>query len=171
MALNLDFTFDDQNYRHFLNGHMVVMHSHHYLALVTKLAEDLDDIGGPQILADTVEKSMFAIFEDYFQNNNITSPEAKEDVCTEYFSVFGLGKLSVNRSDEGGEATLRCSHIDEGWLKKWGEHSKPINHFTRGYVAATFAAIFNRSPGSFSVAEEAGMVTGESRGVFVAKAA
>jgi hypothetical protein len=171
MALNLDFTFDDNNYRHFLNGHTVVMHSHHYLALITKLAEDLDDIGGPQILADTVENSMFAIFEDYFQKNNIGSPEEKAEICTEYFSVFGLGKMTLGRDDAGGEARLSRSHIDEGWLKKWGEHSKPINHFTRGYVAAAFAAIFNRPPRSFSVTEEASMVTGENQGVFVARAA
>jgi hypothetical protein len=171
MALNLDFTFDDNTYRHFLNGHMVVMHSHHYLALITKLAEDLDDIGGPQILADTVENSMFAIFDDYFQKNNISSPEEKEEVCTEYFSVFGLGKMTISRDGEGGEARLSRSHIDEGWLKKWGEHSKPINHFTRGYVAAAFAAISNRPPQSFSVTETASMATGENQGVFVASPA
>lgn len=171
MALNLDFTFDDSTYRHFLNGHMVVMHSHHYLALITKLAEDLDDIGGPQILADTVENSMFAIFEDYFQKNNIASPEEKEEVCTEYFSVFGLGKMTISRDGEGGEARLSRSHIDEGWLKKWGEYSKPINHFTRGYVAAAFAAIHNRPPQSFSITETASMATGEDQGVFIASAA
>ncbi len=171
MALNLDFTFDEKNYRHFLNGHPVVMHSHHYLALLTKLAEDMDDIGGPQILADTVESSMLTIFEDYFQKNNITSPEEKESICTEYFSAYGLGKITINLDGDGGTAYLVRSHIDEGWLKKWGEHSKPINHFTRGYVAATFSAIFNRPQKSFSVTEAASMVTGENQGVFIAKAA
>lgn len=171
MPLKIDFTFDDNNYRHHLNGHTVVMHSHHYLALITKLAEDLDDIGGPQILADTVEDTMHAIFEDYFQKNNISSPEEKTEVCTEYFSAFGLGKMAISQNGNGGEARLVRSHIDEGWLQKWGEHSKPINHFTRGYAAATFAAIFNLPPRSFSVTEAAGMVTGENQSLFVVKAA
>lgn len=171
MPLKLDFTFDDKNYRHFLNGHAVVMHSHHYLALITKLAEDLGDIGGPQILADTVEDTMLAMFLDYFQQNGISSAEEKAQICIEYFSTFGLGKMTINPKGDGGEAELSRSHIDEGWLLKWGNHQKPINHLTRGYVAAAFAAIFDRPARSFSVTETAGMVTGEDQSVFVAQAA
>ena len=40
MSLKLDFNLDNQTFRHYLNGHAVVMHSHHYLALITKLVED-----------------------------------------------------------------------------------------------------------------------------------
>jgi hypothetical protein len=171
MPLKLDFTFDDKNYRHFLNGHAVVMHSHHYLALITKLAEDLGDIDGPQILADTVEDSMLALFLDYFQKNNITAPEDKEEICKEYFATFGLGKMTISPNEGGGEVQLSHSHLDEGWLKKWGNHDKPINHFTRGYVAAVFAAVFDRPARSFSVTETASMVTGDNQSVFIAQAA
>ncbi len=171
MPLKLDFTLDENTYRHYLNGHPVVMHSHHYLALITKLVEDLDDINGPQILADTVEDTMRVLLEDYFQKNGITDTKDKGMVGTEYFSTFGLGKMTISGNDQCGEAKLSHSHIDEGWLRKWGKHPKPINHFTRGYVAALFAAIFNRSPRSFSVTETAGIVTGEEQSVFVVKAA
>ena len=61
----------------FLNGHAVVMHSHHYLALITKLAEDLSDIGGPQLLKDVVEESMWVVFNDYIAKNGLTTPFAK----------------------------------------------------------------------------------------------
>lgn len=170
MPLKLDFTFDDGSYRHFLNGHAVVMHSHHYLALITKLAEDLDDIGGTRILAETVEDSMLAMFEDYFQQNAISDPAQKGEVCAGYFSVFGLGKMTISGGEGGGEVKLSRSHIDEGWLVKWGKHQKPINHFTRGYVAATFAAISGRPARSYSVTEAASMATGEDQGVFTVAA-
>jgi hypothetical protein len=171
MPLKLDFTFDDTTYRHFLNGHAVVMHSHHYLALITKLAEDLESIGGPQILADTVEDTMLDLFLDYFQKNNIGSPEEKAEICREYFATFGLGKMNIEAQEAGGEVQLSRSHIDEGWLKKWGKHEKPINYFTRGYVAAAFAAIFGRPARSFSVAETESIAAGASQTVFVAQAA
>lgn len=169
--LNLDFTLDEKTYRHYLNGHPVVMHSHHYLALITKLAEDLGDVHGPQILAETVEDSMRVIFDDYFQKNAISSTQDKAAICTQYFSAFGLGKMSIKGDEQNGEARLLHSHIDEGWLKKWGNHDKPINHFTRGYVAAAFAALFNRPARSYVVTETASMVTGEEQSVFAIKAA
>ena len=171
MPLKVDFTLDENSHRQYLNGHNVVMHSHHYLALITKLAEDLADVNGPQILADTVEDTMRVLLEDYFQKNGITDSKDKGMVGTEYFSTFGLGKMTISGNDQSGEARLIHSHIDEGWLQKWGPHHKPINHFTRGYVAAMFGVIFNRAPRSFSVTETAGMVTGEEQSVFIVKAA
>lgn len=171
MPFNADFTLDDKTYRNYLNGHAVVMHSHHYLALITKLAEDLDDINGPQILADTVEDSMRAIFEDYFQKHAISDPQQKAKVCTGYFSTFGLGKMTLGGNEQCGEVKLSHSHLDEGWVMKWGKHHKPINHFTRGYVAAVFAAVFNRPPRSYAVTETSSMATGEDQSVFVAKTA
>jgi hypothetical protein len=171
MAFKRDFSLDENTYRHYLNGHPVVMHSHHYLALITKLAEDLAAVDGPQILADAVEDSMRAIFEDFFEKNDIGDLKDKSAVCTEYFSTFGLGKIAINGNEHGGEAQLSRSHLDEGWLMKWGEHDKPINHFTRGYVAAIFAALFGHPPRSYRVTETAAMVTGEDQSVFVVKKA
>ena len=53
MTLELKHTFDEKNYRHFLNGFNIVLHCHHYMSLTTKLAGDFDDIGGTRILAET----------------------------------------------------------------------------------------------------------------------
>lgn len=171
MPLKLDFTLAPDTYRHSLNGHPVVMHSHHYLTLVTKLAEDLDDVGGPQILADAVEDAMRVMFDDYFQKNGISDIQEKQEICTGYFSAFGLGKITISGSAQSGEACLLRSHIDEGWLMKWGEYHKPINHFTRGYVAAVFGALFERPARSYKVTELQGMVTGEQQSVFTVETA
>jgi predicted hydrocarbon binding protein len=54
---------------------------------------------------------------------------------------------------------------------KWGEYHKPINHFTRGYVAAVFGALFERPARSYKVTELQGMVTGEQQSVFTVEAA
>jgi len=169
MSLKLDFSLDNETYRHFLNGNPVVMHSHHYLALITKLAEELGDISGPQILRDVVEDSMRAIFDDYIQKNGLTSPMDKCNVGREYYSVFGLGKMVVTGGESGGEVRLVRSHIDEGWVMKWGGHDKPINHFTCGYIAAVFAAAFNKPARSYSVTELASMAIGENEGKFIVK--
>jgi predicted hydrocarbon binding protein len=169
MSLILDFSLDNETYRHSLNGHPVVMHSHHYLALITKLAEDLGDIGGEQILRDVVEDSMRAVFDDYIQKNGLTSPMDRCNVGREYYSVFGLGKMIVTGGESGGEVRLVRSHIDEGWISKWGNYDKPVNHFTCGYIAAVFAAAFNKPARSYVVTETASMAGGETEGKFSVK--
>ena len=169
MSLKLDFSMDNETYRHSLNGHPVVMHSHHYLALITKLAEEMGEIGGEQILRDVVEDSMRTIFDDYIQKNGLTSPMDKCNVGREYYSVFGLGKMVVSGSESGGEVRLVHSHIDEGWISKWGPHGKPINHFTCGYIAAVFATAFSKPARSYTVTEAVSMACGESEGKFIVK--
>ncbi len=169
MSLKLDFTLDNQTFRHYLNGHPVVMHSHHYLALISKLVEDMSDLGGPQILRDTVEETMRTIFDDYISNNNLTSPQDKCNVGREYFSVFGLGKMIVSGNENGGEIRLTHSHIDAGWVKKWSKHDKPINHFACGYIAAMFGAAFNKPLKTYSVTEVASIAVGDAESKFVVK--
>jgi len=169
MPLRLDFTLDPETHRHYLNGQPVVMHSHHYLALITKLVEDLKDMGGPGILRDVVEETMRAVFDDYIQKNSLGSAQERCNVGREYYSVFGLGKMVVTGDENGGEVRLIHSHLDEGWLKKWGPHNDPVNHFTCGYVAAMFGAAFNKPLKTYAVTEVASIAAGSPESRFSVK--
>lgn len=166
MSLQLDFTMDDDSFRHFLNGHGVVMHSHHYLTLITKLVEELPEADGRQLLMEVVEGSMREIFDDYLRQHGLTSSEERLTVGQEYYAVFGLGKLQAEGDADGGEVRITSSHLDEGWIRKWGERQAPVNHFTCGYIAAMFAAAFGTPPGSYRVSETASMVSGAAEGRF-----
>ena len=167
MSLKLDFSLDNDTFRHYLNGHAVVMHSHHYLALMTKLAEEFDSIGGPQLLKDVVEESMWAVFNDYVTQNGQSTPLQRCNVGREYYSVYGLGKMKVAGTENGGEVCLIRSHIDEGWIRKWGRHTKPVNHFTCGYIAAMFAVAFNKPAKSYTVVETDSMAVTGAEGTFI----
>ena len=46
MALKLDFNLDNETYRHYLNGHPVVMHSHHYPAYICRQTKGIE-VGDP----------------------------------------------------------------------------------------------------------------------------
>jgi hypothetical protein len=164
MPIKVDFTFDNATYRHFMNGHPSVLHCHHYVSLTTKLAEDLADSNGPRVLRETAEDSIRPLFDDYFAKNAVTAPADRLRVGEDYYAVMGMGRIAVSGSDKAGEVRLVRSHVDEGWIKKWGSHTKPINHFTCGYVAALFAATFGRPARSFMVTETASLVTGAPEG-------
>jgi len=171
MALKVDFTFDNATYRHFMNGTPSVFLCHHYMSLTTKLAEDMADVGGTRILREVAEDSMRPLFDNYYAKHGVSSPDEKLKVGEEYYAVMGMGRMVVTGNDQGGEVRLLRSHVDEGWVKKWGKHDKHINHFTCGYLAALFAAAFGKPARSYVVTEAASMAAGDPEGRFVVKPA
>jgi hypothetical protein len=171
MVIEVKHTFDDDTYRHSLNGHEFVLHCHHYMSLTAQMAEDFADIGGVRVLREATEDSMRPIFEDYYREHGVTVPEDRLAVGAEYFKVMGLGLMEVQGTADGGEVKLPHSHVDEGWVTKWTVHDKPINHFGCGYVAALFAATFDKPARSFEVSETASIVMGAPESVLVVKPA
>ncbi len=166
MSIKVEHSFDDQTYRHYLNGTLTVMHCHHYMALATQLAEQFADIGAPQILADAAEDSIRPMLDDYFAKNGVGSADEKLAVGVEYYAVIGMGKMQASGSEAGGQASLSASHMDQGWEMKWGKRDTPMNYWTRGYIAAVFAAAFGKPARSYVVTEEAGMITGAPESKF-----
>ncbi len=171
MALELDFTFDQESYRHFLNGHEMVLHCHHYMTLTSKMAEDFGDIGATNVLMEVAEETMRPLFDSYIKQHGISSPEDRLAVGKEYYAVMGMGLMEVSGTADGGEVKLPHSHVDEGWIQKWGKRDTPINYFTRGYVAAMFAAAFDKPPQSYEVTETSSIVTGDETSTLVVKPA
>jgi predicted hydrocarbon binding protein len=84
---------------------------------------------------------------------------------------MGLGKMEISGDAGSGKVTLQRSHVDSGWQKKWGNNDKPVNHFTRGYIAAIFGASFDKPARSYRVTENTGMVTGTGTSTFTVEKA
>ena len=166
MTLELKHTFDEKTYRHFLNGFNIVLHCHHYMGLTTKLSEDFDDIGGTKILAETTEDTIRPILDEYVKTHAIAAGDARLKMAAEFYSVMGMGKMEASGSADAGKVSLSKSHVDQGWVKKWGNSPKPVNHFTRGYIAAMYAAAFDKPARSYKVTETEAIVTGKPASSF-----
>lgn len=169
MSLKINHTFDEETYRHSINGHEFVLHCHHYMTLTTKLAEDFAELGAVQVLRESAEDSIRPVLDSYFAEHGVTSPEERLAVGAEYYAFMGMGLMEVAGTATSGGAKLKHSHVDEGWIKKWGQHNKPINHFTCGFVAALFAAAFSKPARSYSVTEAASIVMGAPESVLAVK--
>jgi hypothetical protein len=170
MSLQINHTFDDKSYRHYTNGFLTVMHCHHYMTLATQLAEDFADLGGQRILAESAEDSVRPMLDDYIQKNNIGDPTERLKVGREYYGAMGMGLMEATGEAAGGTVILKRSHIDQGWIMKWGQRQSPMNYWTRGYISAMFGAAFNKPPRSYEVTEPEGMVTGAAHSTFLVKA-
>ena len=163
--LKTEFTFDQNNYRHSLNGHESVLHCHHYMALTTKLALDFESIGGPQILRETTEDTIRPMLDDYFKGHNILDPSERLALGAEYFSIMGMGVMIIKGTSISGEVHMAHSHVDEGWIKKWGPSKRPLNMFTCGFVNAIFAAAYSLPPRSFKSEEISSIAVGDKESV------
>ena len=87
-------------------------------------------------------------------------------MAAEFYSVMGMGKMEASGSADSGKVTLSRSHVDQGWMKKWGNSAKPVNHFTRGFIAAMYAAAFDKPARSYAVTETEAIVTGKPASAF-----
>ena len=163
-VLKLNHRFDTRNRRHYLNGDTVVLHCHHYTSLYTQLAIDA---GETELLASVAEDTFNKILVRYFEENKICDLEDRISLACQYYAVCGLGKMEIDSlGDFSGHVTLCRSHIDEGWIKKWGKFDKPVNYVTVGYIRGAFAAILGKSAKTFEVTETKSIVMGDKASQF-----
>jgi hypothetical protein len=163
--LKTNFTFDGKTYRHTMNGYESVLHCHHYMSLTTKLAVDFDDIGGVRILRESAEDSIRPLLDSYYKENGITKAEDRLQIGADYYAVMGLGLMEISGDEKSGKAVLTHSHVDEGWIKKWGKSDKFINHFSCGFISAVFAATYDSPARSYQAEELSSIAVGNEKSV------
>lgn len=157
----LDHRFDPKSCRHYVNGRPSVLHCHHYASLYTQLAEDCGMLDGKKLLAEVAEESFYEVLSDYYCQHNISGIEDRVAIAEQYYGITGMGEMIVTcAGPDSGEVKLLHSHVDEGWIKRWGKRKQPVNFITIGYISGLFAAVFNRSLKSYSVTENLSIVSG-----------
>ena len=159
--LVLNKTFDPKESRHRIDGDTVVLHCHHYTALYTQLAMDCSMLDAKALMSECSEDCWQDYLSNYYKANGIVSLADRIAIGEQTYAAAGLGKMRVNSAGmDSGEVTLEHSHVDEGWIKKWGKHDKPINYITAGFIAGLFAAVFEKPVRSYTATEIQSIVSG-----------
>ena len=165
--LALDRAFDAKACRHYLNNNMHVLHCHHYATLYCQLADDCSILDAKKLLADCAEDAIYDVLSGYFAANGIDGVVDRIAIAEQYFSAAGMGRMVVVcAGPDGGDVEFVHSHVDEGWIKKWGQRDEAVNFIGLGFVAAVFAAAFGRPVRSYAVTEVQSIVAGAERSVF-----
>jgi hypothetical protein len=153
--------FDRRRCRQIADGHTVVMHCHHSATLITRLAIDCAMLDGKKLIAQCAEDVFYKVLVGYCRRHDITGLRERVKVAERYFAEAGLGKLVVQCAGHTtGEVVLEHSHVDEGWKKKWGVSSHPVNHLGRGYISAMFSVIFDRPTRTYEAIEQQSIACG-----------
>lgn len=165
-ALNLEQKFDPASNRHYVNGEHFVLHCHHYATLLTQLAIDAEEmVGGTGLLRKSSEEALRPLLEKCM--TGVSAPADRVALGCELYAAMGLGKMvAASAAASGGEVHLPHSHVDEGWIKKWGKKDVAINFIGAGFVAALFGAAFGKPAGAFKIEEIQSLVRGADKSVF-----
>ncbi len=156
--LLLDHSYDAVKKQHYLNGSLTVLHCHHYTTLYTQLALDANET---RLLAEPAEETFYGELAAYLKQQNITALTTKIELACDYYAAVGLGTMEVvSLGDDSGVVRLNSSHVDAGWLKKWGQHTAAVNYIGGGFIAAMFAVITGKPAGSFNAIETSSIVMG-----------
>jgi predicted hydrocarbon binding protein len=158
--------FDSKRMRHYVNGELTVLHCHHYASLFSQLADDAKLLHGDKLMCQAAEETFYPILSDYFANNGIRDIVDRTSVAEDYYRFIGMGEVRINVQGNRGTAEMLHSHVDEGWLKKWNRHERPVNFIGQGFLAAAFAAISGSKIGSYTVSETQSIVSGASTSKF-----
>ncbi len=162
--LKVKHTFNQRLKRHYLNDIQSVYHCHHYSALYTQLAIDANE---EALLATAAEENFYVMLINYFKENNVEDIELKVILACEYYSVLGLGSLTVDvLSNNMSIVSSENSHIELGWIKKWKNYDKPVNYIGCGYVSAMLSAVLNHPIGTFETVELQSIVMGSEKTIF-----
>ncbi len=159
-------TFDRKKMRHYVDGVNSVLHCHHYSSLFTQLAMDASHLGGPALLAESAASSFWGSLAGYFKKHQIRETVDRIAIAEQYFAFTGLGTVRFECSGTQAVVTMPHSHVDEGWVKKFGRRDSRVNFVGEGFVQAACAAIFDLpNPQAVQVSEQQSIVCGarESR--------
>lgn len=161
-------SFDSKRMRHYVDGQCSVLHCHHYATLFTQLACDAADFNGTDLLIEATAETMYPVLNSYFKKHGITDIPERIAIAEQYWAFVGMGTASFECMNNTGMVTMKHSHVDEGWLKKWGQRQERVNYIGEGYVKAAIGAIFNCDWNSVSVNETQSIVSGASLSRFEA---
>jgi len=163
----LDHKFDKLRSRHYINDKLSVLHCHHYATLYTQLADDIKWANGGDILKETSEDVFYDVLKKYYDDKCINSIEDKVRIAEDYYKAVGLGNMKfVTIGESFGKVELCNSHLDEGWIKKWGKKDEPVNFIGRGFISAVFSCINSKPVRSYEVEEVQSIVQGKEKSLF-----
>lgn len=156
-----DRVFDPELCRHYDNNVPSVLHCHHYASLYTQLADDAEQFNGRALLRRAAELAFLPVLQQYFAKHEIDDRGERVAMAEEYWRSMGFGTLKFDWVGElSSAAHMDHSHVDEGWIKKWGTRDKPVNFIGQGFLAAAMAAIYGLPAGSYTVYETESKVSG-----------
>ncbi len=148
---------DKKNYLKFSYGEPLVIHCNHYNIFLQRTIEDPEYINTTPVLINSAVSVTYSHLKELILiNPTLNSPETRLNAAASIFKTFGYGLLDFsfnNVSSAGGDVYSPIQHYGFAWKIKWGLRKTPVDFFTTGFIAASFAVAYDK-PQEYYFVEE-----------------
>lgn len=166
MQFAIEHHFDPVQKRHYLNNTLSVIHCHHYASLMVQLADDAKEWKAPEHMRSAFAEATYDMLLTAYQTQKVEAISDKILIAQDLFRYLGMGKITLDYTAKTAEISI--SHVDEGWLSKWGPSEYPINFLGQGFIIAAFAAMSQTKITNWTVVETQSIVCGAKTSQFTA---
>ncbi|MEA3513601.1 MAG: 4-vinyl reductase [Campylobacterota bacterium] len=174
MNKNLKQIFDINNYKYDelhnyleIGGEAMIFHCHHYIINLQRTILDADYINSKLFLIGSAADAV------YHQLTNLCdglSIENSKIMAQDIYKTFGYGLIDLTNMDENGcELKSTKSFFSKTWELKFGKSKKPVDYYTSGFLAATYAVLYDKKLEDISVEQIKCMACGDDYNSHIVK--
>ena len=162
-----DYKFDEEHNCLEIAGEAMIFHCHHYVTNLQRTILDADYIDSSKFLIGSAADAV------YHQLTNLCkglSVEESKQMAQDIYKTFGYGLINLDCMDENGcELKTTKSFFSKTWFMKFEESKKPVDYYTSGFLAATYAVIYNKELKDISAVQTTCMACGDEVNTHVIK--
>lgn len=137
-----DYKFDEKHNYLEIGGEAMIFHCHHYITNLQRTILDADYIDSSRFLIGSAADSVYYQLTNLCKGLNV---EESKKMAEDIYKCFGFGLIDLECMDENGcELKTTNSFFSKTWEMKFGKRSEPIDYYTSGFLAATYAVIYNK---------------------------
>ena len=135
------YPFDEKHNALNVEGEAMIFHCHHYINYLQRSILDADYIESEPFLIGSAAHAVYNQLSRLCVHHNEMDAKA---LAEQMYKTFGYGLIDLtDMTNQGLEMKTYKSFFSKTWPLKFGKASKPIDYYTRGYLAAAFSVIYN----------------------------
>lgn len=134
------YPYDAKHHALEIAGEAMIFHCHHYINYLQRSILDADYIDSPRFMIGAAADSVYLQLQNTCQGLSLDEGKA---MAESIYPTFGYGLIDLSAlTSEGGVLTTYKSFFSKTWQLKFGAANRPVDYYTRGYLAAAYATLY-----------------------------
>lgn len=160
-----NYKFDEQHNYLEIGGEAMIFHCHHYLTNLQRTILDADYIDSAKFLIGSAADAVYHQLTHLCDGLTISqSKKMAEDI----YKTFGYGLLNLDSMDENGcVIKITKSFFSKTWEMKFGISKKPVDYYTAGFLAASYAVFYKKELKNIKAEQITCIACGDDANTFV----
>jgi len=160
-----DYKYDTEHNYLEIGGEAMIFHCHHYITNLQRTILDAEYIDSKLFLIGSAADAIYHQLTNLCEGLNIDeSKKMAEDI----YKVFGYGIIDLSSMNEDGiSLSTSNSFFSKTWEEKFGKSDKPVDYYTSGFLAATYAVIYKKELKGIYANQLTCMACGDTENSFI----